>query len=240
MSQRVAGLGQVERGRPAAGAALGFWLVVGVGMGASLGLGAAPVAAQQLLDGWQLRADRENVDLAEVQMVDMPPGFHINTGPAVILWNEEWNAAQVAGGAEISGDWRVEADIYLFDPGERREAFGLFVGGRDLTGPEQAYTYVLIRNGGEFIVKERAGAEAPTVIGWTAHEAIRSFADRADGDSSVLNQLALERRGGEVRYYVNGDEVARFDAGSLPLDGLVGLRVNHGLDVHVSRFEITF
>jgi hypothetical protein len=188
------------------------------------------VAAQSLPDGWKMRADRPDADATSLSVVDMPPGYHVTTGPSGILWNPE---------LEASGDYRVEAEIFLFDPGERRESFGFFVGGRDLEGPEQAYTYVLIRNGGEFIVKQRAGTEAPTIIGWTAHEAIRAFADRPAGDPSVRNVLVLERRGDEVRYEVNGQEVARFDGAELPLDGVVGLRVNHRLDLHVSRLEVT-
>ena len=189
----------------------------------------APAAAQTLPEGWQARADRPAMDMSQVVFEGMPPGWHVTTGPAVILWDEAMTA---------SGDFRVEVEIHLFDPGARREAFGVFVGGRDLAGDAQAYTYFLLRNGGEFLVKERDGAETRDVIAWTAHPAVRSFADRGPDDASVLNVLRLERRGDELRFFVNDDEVGRVSAGALPLDGIVGLRVNHALNLHVSRLEI--
>lgn len=184
----------------------------------------------ELPDGWQIRADRPGQDVSEVAFVDMPPGWHVTTGPAVILWNPEMRAA---------GDFRVEMEVFLFDPEGRREAFGMFVGGQDLAGDGQRYTYFLLRDGGQFIVKNREGADAPTLVEWTSHEAIRGFADRDEGDSSVRNVLALEAEGDEVRFLVNGQEVATLPREGLLLDGVVGLRVNHRLNLHVSRLEVT-
>lgn len=181
-------------------------------------------------EGWQIRADRPGQDVSEVFFVDMPPGWHITTGPAVILWHPDTVA---------TGDYRVEMEVFLFDPEGRREAFGFFLGGTDLGGEAQRYTYFLIRDGGEFILKERAGAEAPTLVGWTAHEAILGYADRADGDVTVRNVLAAEVSGDEVRFLVNGREVARQPREGLSLDGVVGLRVNHRLNLHVTRLDVT-
>ena len=183
-----------------------------------------------LPDGWQIRADRPGQDVSEVAFVDMPPGWHVTTGPAVILWNPEMRAA---------GDFRAEMEVFLFDPEGRREAFGMFVGGQDLAGDGQRYTYFLLRDGGQFIVKSREGADAPTLVEWTSHDAIQSFADRDEGDSSVRNVLALEAEGDEVRFLVNGQEVATLPREGLVLDGVVGMRVNHRLNLHVSRLEVT-
>ena len=191
-----------------------------------------PAAAQEgdFPDGWMIRADRPGQDVSEVFFVDMPPGWHVTTGPAVILWNPEMRA---------QGDFRVEMEVFLFDPEGRREAFGFFVGGADLDDEGQQYTYFLIRDGGEFILKERRGAESPTLQGWTAHPAILGYADRAADDVTVKNVLALEASGDQVRFMVNGDEVARLPREGLTLDGVVGLRVNHRLNLHVTRLDIT-
>jgi hypothetical protein len=129
-------------------------------------------------------------------------------------------------------------DVFLFDPGGRREAFGLFFGGTDLEGPEQSYGYFLVRDGGEYILKERAGGEAPTIRGWTAHDAVRSFRDRKSGEVSVLNELAVEAGPEMVRFFVNGEEVDAVPRERLPVDGVVGVRVNHALDLHVARLEV--
>ena len=53
-------------------------------------LAPAPAAAQPdeeqtRPDGWMIRADRSGADTSEIFFVDMPPGWHVTTGPAVIL-----------------------------------------------------------------------------------------------------------------------------------------------------------
>ena len=193
---------------------------------------AAPVSAQEgeLPEGWLIRTDRPEQDVSEILFVDMPPGWHVTTGPAAILWNPELRG---------EGDFRVEMEVFLFDPEGRREAFGFFLGGSGLQGEDQRYTYFLIRDGGEFILKERRGAEAPTLVGWTEHPAILGYEDREEGDVTVKNVLAAEVSGDEVRFLVNGREVARQPREGLPLDGVVGLRVNHRLNLHVTRLDVT-
>ncbi|MEJ2539297.1 MAG: hypothetical protein P8188_04905, partial [Gemmatimonadota bacterium] len=109
----------------------------------------------QLPDGWRIRADRPGADLTEVVFTEMPPGWHVTTGPAVILYRPDMQA----GGA-----YRVEMEVFLFDPGGRREAFGFFLGGAHLEGEGQRYTYFLIRDGGQFLVKSRDGRETATLV----------------------------------------------------------------------------
>ena len=191
---------------------------------------AAPAAAQDFHrpDDWRVRFDEEDATEDQLEMfVSMPPGWHVTSGPAAIYWDPD---------NLVEGRYRVEMEVFLFDPGQRREAFGIFVGGRDLEGADQAYTYFLIRNGGQFIVKERDGTEAPTIAPWTAHRAIRSYADRGE-DASVRNVLAVEAGEETLRFFVNDAEVWSGPRGDLPVDGAFGFRVNHGLNVHVSRIE---
>ena len=191
---------------------------------------ASAVEAQdfQRPEGWNVRFDDPGASEADLEMfVAMPPGWHVTTGPAAIFWTPE---------NRISGDFRAEMEVFLFDPQGRREAFGIFVGGEDLDGPDQEYTYFLLRDGGQYIIKRREGSEAPTVQPWTDHEAIHSFADRGD-DSSVLNILAVEARGDTVRFLVNGTEVASLPRSRVPVDGIYGFRINHALNVHVRSLE---
>ena len=120
---------------------------------------ALPVAAQDAEDapaleypeGWEVRFDREGSSMDDLYLVVMPPGLHITTGPATIAYHPD---------SVATGDFRIESETFLFDPQGRREAFGFFVGGTDLRGPDQRYTYFLLREGGEFLVKTRSGTEA--------------------------------------------------------------------------------
>ena len=176
-------------------------------------------------EGWEVRFDREGSSMDGLSLVAMPPGIHITTGPAMIAYHPDSVAA---------GDFRIESETFLFDPEGRREAFGLFVGGRDLQDPDQRYTYFLLREGGEFLVKTRSGTATAVVQNWTPHPAIASFATKPEDASTARNVLALEAAGDELRFSVNGEQVWSGPRGTLATDGVFGLRVNHGLNLHVT------
>lgn len=197
---------------------------------ASTALVAPPAAAQtERPEGWSVRFDDPDATEDDLRMfVTMPPGWHVLSGPAAVYWGPDM---------EASGDFRVELEAHLFDPGQRREAFGIFVGGQDMEGDGFEYSYFLIRNGGEFIVKRREGPETPTVLPWTAHSAILSFDDREEGGSSVANVLVVEARGETVRFFVNDAEVASLSRDEFATDGVFGFRINHGLNVHIEKME---
>ena len=56
--------------------------------------------------------------------VQMPPGWHVTTGPGVLLYPTT--------NGDASGNFSLEADIFLF-PGDSREEYGLFLGGQAST-----------------------------------------------------------------------------------------------------------
>jgi hypothetical protein len=191
---------------------------------------AAPATAQDLQrpEGWNVRLDRPNMTEADIeQFVAMPPGWHITTGHAAGIFYDPKMTA--------SGEYTMSVKIHLFDPGERhREAYGVFFGGSDLQGEGQRYSYFLLRDTGEFIVKQRVGAEAPTVVGWTANDAIKKFA----GQGSVPNVLEVRVGADSVRFFVNGQHATSVAKSRLSTDGVYGLRLNHALNVHVEPFEV--
>ena len=220
-----------KRARPASARRPPFALVL-----AAAALSPALAGAQEdapeleFPEGWEVRFDRDDGRMEDLYMVAMPPGIHITTGPALIAYHPDSTAA---------GDFRIESETYLFDPKGRREAFGLFVGGTDLDGPGRAYTYFLLREGGEFLVKRRMGEETEVVQDWTAHAAIASFAGRPEGKETARNVLALEAAGDELRFHVNGEQAWTGARDGLATDGVFGLRVNHGLNLHVTTIATT-
>jgi hypothetical protein len=187
---------------------------------------ASPLAAQDLERPahWKVRFDRPAPDTA-IYFVTMPPGWHITTGPAAILYDP----AQTA-----QGEYRVQSEIFLF-PGERREGFGLFIGGADLEAADQSYLYFLIRKDGRFLVKHRAGSETHVIIPWTEHAAI---VKHDGGDGTAKNVLAIECGSEQVRFFVNDEQVAWLPRSEMDVDGIVGLRVNHRLNVHVTDLTV--
>ena len=176
-------------------------------------------------EGWEVRFDQEGASMDDLHMVAMPPGIHITTGPRMIAYHPDSVAA---------GDFRIESETFLFDPEGLREAFGFFIGGSDLQGPDQRYTYFLLREGGEFLVKTRSGTATPVVQDWTAHPAIVSYATKPEDASTARNVLALEADGDELRFFVNGEQVWSGPRGDVATDGVFGLRVNHRLNLHVT------
>ena len=199
----------------------------------------APLAAQEskltIPATWEVRADRGAATIVEeplggpsrsdsVYLVTMPPGWHVTTGPAIIAWDPAWQA---------SGTYRVELEAFLF-PGERQEGYGLFLGGKDLEGPSQTYLYVLLRKNGQLLVKRRDGAETATLVDWMPHPAI---VPQTEG--TAKNILALDVGADSVRMFVNAQRVTAIPRAGSPTDGQVGLRVNHALNLHVTRVDFT-
>jgi len=82
-------------------------------------------------ESWKVRLDRPNPDImigadqdsVDIFFVNMTPGWHITTGPAAIFYHPDMIAAS---------NFTLETTIHLFDPGERREAYGVFMGGQYL------------------------------------------------------------------------------------------------------------
>jgi len=181
-------------------------------------------------DGWIIRTDAGGHGGGDVEFDDMPPGWHITTGPAAIFYQP---------GTTANGSFRLESEIFLFDPGARNEAFGIFVGGADLDGDAQVYTYFLIRQDGSVLIKSRDGGATSTLQGWTPHDAVVTWAERGADAPTAKNVLAVEADSERLTFYVNGEEVYSTERSGHHVDGLVGIRVNHGLSVHVSSLDVT-
>jgi len=177
-----------------------------------------------------VRTDRGGHGGGDVKFVDMPPGWHITTGAAAIFYDPEETA---------SGSFKIRSEVFLFDPKGRNEAFGIFIGGTDLEGEGQRYTYFLIRQDGSVLVKRRDGTETTTLQGWTPNEAVRKWSERQAGDPTVKNVLAIEATAEALSFQVNGEEVYRMGRAGQHTDGVVGLRVNHGLDLHFVSLDLT-
>lgn len=187
-------------------------------------------ASQPKPDGWLIRLDRPDHGSADdILFTAMDPGWHITTGPAALLHHPDSTA---------TGTYRIEADVFLFDPGERREAYGLFFGGRDLEGEGQQYTYFLLRRDGAYLVKTREADETAVVRDWTEHDSVNGWDDRPEGEATVRNRLAVEVGADDVAFFVNDVEVTRVPRAELPpTDGVFGLRVNHALNLHVTSLR---
>lgn len=193
-------------------------------------LTAAPVFAQEkaapaaMPDGWQLRLDRANVT-AQPKFVAMGDGFHATTGPAAIFWKPEHN---------MTDDFRITATFTQTKAPTHPEAYGIFVGGKNLDAENQDYGYLVIRGDGKYMIKHRAGTEVHTIQDWTDHPKL----NKQDEAGKATNTVSVELKGDYVRMFVNGEEVKSFERSYWNALGQAGLRINHNLDVHVSDFKV--
>lgn len=193
-------------------------------------LATVPVAAlaqgAEFPEGWQARLDRPTADISEVNFRTMGDGFHITLGPSTILFDPAQRA---------EGSYRAGATFTQTRASNHPEGYGLIIGGRDLDGPGQDYLYFLVRQDGRFSIRHRAGSEVHAITEWTEHPAVA----RTTSEGGATNELAIEAGPQRARFLVNGQEVANFsDVAYLNTEGIVGLRVNHNLDLHIEGFSI--
>lgn len=189
---------------------------------------AIPAAGQQAQggdfpDGWDARVDRDQ-PAEGVVFTTMGDGFHATTGPAAVLYNTDWTR---------SGDYTVLARLTQTRAPEHPESYGIVIGGSDLDGSDQTYSYFLVRGTGEYFIATRRGDERVIVVPWTAHDAVRPQ-NRAGAQT---NMLGASVEGNQVVFTVNGREVARRPKSEIATDGIFGFRVNHQLDVHIDPIE---
>jgi len=175
--------------------------------------------------GWTARVDDGTT--AQVGFETMAPGWHATTATSTIIYRDQDKA---------SGSYELTSKLHLFPEGKgHREAFGIFLGGKDLQGPGESYTYFIIRGDGTFKLKRRAGASVTDITkGWTPHAAII----KSTGEGSVANVLSVAVGKDKVSFRVNGQEVHSAPSASVGTDGIVGLRINHNLSIHVESLAI--
>jgi hypothetical protein len=177
--------------------------------------------------GWAMRVDGTG-DAKNVKVASMGKGIHVTLGPAIILYRAAMDG---------KGPFHTLATFTQTKPSKHAEGYGLFFGGKDLEGEGQSYTYFLIRQDGAYLIKRREGGKTSDISkGWTPNAAVK----KPDAKGSATNLLEVDNKvdPSKVTFKVNGQDVYTTDAKSLSVDGIVGLRINHNLDVHVEGFDV--
>ena len=151
------------------------------------------------------------------------PGFLITTGPGTIFWHPD---------SVTSGQFSVESSIVLFPTkGRDREGYGLLIGGKNLDGPNQRYTYFLIRNDARFLVKQRVGDNTIVLKDWTVLKEIKQVL----GKDSIKNDIRIVVDAQSVTFSVNGTTALSIPKSQIATDGIFGLRFNHAVNAHVVK-----
>ena len=176
--------------------------------------------------GWAARTDERGKE-ADIKFAVMDPGWHITLGPAALLYRPA---------DKVEGAFTASALLTQTSAPKHAEGYGIFVGGQSLEAdPQQKYTYFLIRGDGKYLIKKRDGVSLTNIVSaWTSHPAIVKQGPTGE----ATNRLEVTMDKTRLVFRVNGKEVYSADPRLIDTKGLVGLRVNHNLDVHLQSFEV--
>ena len=190
------------------------------------GVTTAVYAAGNLADGWSVRADSGTG--ADDKLTMEGDAIHIVTAGAPSNTGAFFNPAWTA-----TGNHNYSATFTQNVKATHPDAYGLLIGGSNLTGDNQAYTYFEVRQAGEFYIATRKGAMVTPVVPWTKNAAIKP--EGADGKQS--NNLSIEVNGANVIFKVNGTEVNRQPTSAVQANGIFGFRISHRLDITITDIK---
>jgi hypothetical protein len=177
--------------------------------------------------GYTARTDRAGDAITNARYTTRDGGvWEVQTGPAHVVW---------APGDTASGRYLARARFTQLEAPSHPEAFGVFVGGRDLEGEAQRYTYFVVRGTGEFLIRVRDGAGTRDVHGWAAAPAVA----KQDASGRASYDLAVRVDPDSTRFLVGDTPVHAVAAGAVPTDGLAGVRINHNLRLEVQPVAIS-
>lgn len=186
------------------------------------------VGGGMLPAGWSAHLDQASASLADVKFVNMGAGLHFTTGPAVIVWKAT---------DEVKGPFHTLATFNQTKAPTHPEAYGLIMAGKDLSTATPSYIYFIVRGDGKFMINKMAGGTRTILVPWTDNAAIAKQ-DATTGKAS--NKLEIDGKvdPAKIAFKVNGTVVHEMPSAGVDINGAVGLRVNHNLDVHVDGFAV--
>ncbi len=183
-----------------------------------------------LPSGWFARLEDSAASIANVKFAPMGNGYHFTTGPAGIYWRDA--DAATGGFHTIATFTQTKAPTHP-------EAYGIFVAGKDLKGANASYIYLIVRGDGMFSIRKGGAAGTPSTNlttggnrnGWLANEAVA----KQDSAGKATNVLEIASDGKKLTFKVNGKQVHEMEGNGA---GIIGIRMNHNLDVHVDGFAV--
>ena len=171
--------------------------------------------------GWSVRPDRGTAD--QIVFTQSGDVYHFSMGSAGTFYNAAWTK---------TGDRKFSARLTQKAAPSHPISYGLMLGGSNLAGDTQTYSYFLVRNQGEYFIANREGNARPiTVVNWTANPAIV----KQGPDGRQTNTLGVQVQGDNVIFTVNGTEMTRLPKSKIHTEGVYGFRIGHNLDVDVDQ-----
>ena len=169
--------------------------------------------------GWRARFDDRGAAAELLFFRRMGPGLHLTTLPAALVWKP----VQVA-----AGDYRFSAFFSSQVMPQNSGAFGLFVGVLGLENEvhgTRRFWYVATASTNI----ERRNPSRQVLVDWTDSSALM----KPDAQGTLYSRLTVQVIGDAAHFMANSKEVARLPASQLDLSGIVGIRVEDHVDLHI-------
>lgn len=209
-----------------------------LGLALTIGLACLPAVADAQLTtpaDWKWRQDAEAPIATGLQMkpgewafVQMPPGWHVTTGPGVLLYP--------SANGDLAGHFALESEVFLF-PGQSAEEYGVFLGGQNVdSSASPDYVAFVLRRDGQAAVLRRRGGQTTSLAAWQSNTAI--LPGKA-GEEPVKNVLKVDLDAQSGTFWVNGTKVLSVPRAELSTDGRVGFRIGKDMNLHITSFNVT-
>ena len=193
------------------------------------------------MKGWMGVVDakeaKAGLTVDSAKFVSMGSGMHATTGPAITYWNPT-----MVG----KGDYTVKATFSereYMGLNSHPHPYGIVMAGNDMGTDNASYLYCAAYGNGNFIV--RGFGPAPFQMNGP-RGGMNDAVHKAEAKGKPVSQeIALQVKGDKVSCLINGTEVASYSkaelvaAGKLKsTDGVVGFRMGHNTDAHISGFSL--
>jgi hypothetical protein len=186
-----------------------------------------PVTGTGVPAGYTGVTDNPGAKISDAKYTATGSTWEIQTGPAHITFAAKDSA---------SGMYSANATFQQLEKPRHPEAYGVFIGGSNLTDPaKQKYGYFEVRGTGEYLIKVRNGDNTTSVVDWTASPNV----PKEDASGKATYKITVHVAADTVHFVVNDKLVAATPKSGFPAVGIAGIRVNHNLHVAVTPLQIS-
>jgi hypothetical protein len=162
---------------------------------------------------------------AAVDFQMMPPGWHITTGAASLLFDPR---------RVVDDRFSLTAEMFVF-PETKEDGYGIFVGGRQLDGNAAHYIALQLRRDGSAAVFQRNGSRSTPLINWKRIDAVPPH----PGTEPQKVSMSIETDSTSLRFTANGVEIGRVPRSGLDFSGQFGFRIGNNVNLHIVRLDVS-
>ena len=171
--------------------------------------------------------DHGDAKITDAKYTEKGGRWEIQTGPAHITFAAKDSA---------KGQFQISTTIDQLEKPKHPEAYGIFLGGSNLTDPAKVkYGYYVVRGDGKYLIKTRDGENTTTIVDWTESPKI----PKEDASGKATYKISVHVAPDTVHFIMDGNLVTAVPKSKFPTDGIAGIRVNHNLHVLVTPLTVS-